>query len=78
LFVYVEGGKRLPAPNQDNILTAEFDSCWFWYIPLSDTLTSVGAAWTIQMRDGHPEFIPPAYIDSHQRPRRNPVHLGVP
>jgi halogenation protein CepH len=43
LFGYFEGGKRLPAPNSGNILSCAFDSGWFWYIPLSDTLTSVGA-----------------------------------
>jgi halogenation protein CepH len=43
LFGYFNGGKRLPAPNTGNILIAAFDSGWFWYIPLSDTLTSVGA-----------------------------------
>jgi halogenation protein CepH len=43
LFGYYEGGKRLPAPNSGNILSAAFDSGWFWYIPLSETLTSVGA-----------------------------------
>lgn len=43
LFGYFEGGKRLPQPNSGNILSAAFDSGWFWYIPLSDTLTSVGA-----------------------------------
>jgi FAD-dependent halogenase len=43
LFGYYEGGKRLPPPNSGNILCAAFDSGWFWYIPLSDTLTSVGA-----------------------------------
>ncbi|MEU8415896.1 tryptophan 7-halogenase [Amycolatopsis japonica] len=43
LFGYFEGGKRLPAPNEGNILAAAFDSGWFWYIPLTDTLTSVGA-----------------------------------
>lgn len=43
LFGYFEGGKRLPAPNQGNILAAAFESGWFWYIPLTDTLTSVGA-----------------------------------
>ena len=36
------------------------------------------STWTIQMRDGLPEFIPPRYIDPRQRPRRNPVHLTVP
>ncbi|GII96321.1 tryptophan 7-halogenase [Sinosporangium siamense] len=43
LFGYFEGGKRLPAPNSGNILSVAFDSGWFWYIPLSPTLTSVGA-----------------------------------
>ena len=43
LFGYFEGGKRLPPPNSGNILSAAFDSGWFWYIPLSKTMTSVGA-----------------------------------
>ena len=43
LFGYFEGGKRLPEPNSGNILSCAFDSGWFWYIPLSPALTSVGA-----------------------------------
>ncbi|MEO9236727.1 MAG: tryptophan 7-halogenase, partial [Jatrophihabitantaceae bacterium] len=43
VFGYYEGGKRMPAPNSGNILAAAFDSGWFWYIPLTDELTSVGA-----------------------------------
>ncbi len=43
LFGYFEGGKRLPAPNSGNILSCAFDSGWFWYIPLTADLTSVGA-----------------------------------
>jgi halogenation protein CepH len=43
LFGYFEGGKRLPEPNSGNILSVAFDSGWFWYIPISRTLTSVGA-----------------------------------
>jgi len=43
LFGYFEGGKRLPEPTSGNILSVAFDSGWFWYIPLSDKLTSVGA-----------------------------------
>ncbi len=43
LYAYYEGGKRLPAPNNGNILSAAFSGGWFWYIPLSPTLTSVGA-----------------------------------
>jgi halogenation protein CepH len=43
LFGYFEGGKRLPAPNSGNILCCAFNDGWFWYIPLTPTLTSVGA-----------------------------------
>jgi halogenation protein CepH len=43
LFGYFAGGKRLPAPNSGNILSVAFESGWIWYIPLSETLTSVGA-----------------------------------
>jgi FAD-dependent halogenase len=43
LFGYYENGKRLPEPNSGNVLSCAFDSGWFWYIPLSPTLTSVGA-----------------------------------
>lgn len=43
LFGYYSNGKRLPSPNQGNILCAAFDGGWFWYIPLTDELTSVGA-----------------------------------
>ncbi|MES2937941.1 MAG: tryptophan 7-halogenase [Pseudomonadota bacterium] len=43
LYGYFEHGKRLPPPNEGNILCCAFRDGWFWYIPLSDTLTSVGA-----------------------------------
>jgi halogenation protein CepH len=43
LFGYFTGGKRMPAPIEGNILAVAFSSGWFWYIPLSDELTSVGA-----------------------------------
>lgn len=43
LFGYYEGGARFPPPRDGNIFCAAFDEGWFWYIPLSDTLTSVGA-----------------------------------
>jgi FAD-dependent halogenase len=43
LFGYFENGKRLPEPNSGNILSVAFDSGWFWYIPLTPALTSVGA-----------------------------------
>jgi halogenation protein CepH len=43
VFGYFENAKRLPAPNQGNSLHVAFKDGWFWYIPLSETLTSVGA-----------------------------------
>ncbi|WP_019435822.1 tryptophan 7-halogenase [Streptomyces sp. AA0539] len=43
LFGYFENGKRLEAPYSGNVLTAAFPSGWFWYIPLRENLTSVGA-----------------------------------
>ncbi len=43
LFGYFEGGRRLPEPNSGNILSVAFGGGWFWYIPLSPELTSVGA-----------------------------------
>jgi halogenation protein CepH len=56
LFGYYKNGKRLPAPNQGNILCAAFDGGWFWYIPLTNDLTSVGAVVSReragQLRDG--------------------------
>ncbi|MCB0122906.1 MAG: tryptophan 7-halogenase, partial [Caldilineaceae bacterium] len=46
LFGYYTGGKRLPEPHKGDILVVAFDKGWFWYIPLSDTLTSVGAVFS--------------------------------
>jgi halogenation protein CepH len=43
VFGYFTGGHRMPAPNAGNVLCVAFADGWFWYIPLSDTLTSVGA-----------------------------------
>jgi halogenation protein CepH len=57
LFCYFENGKRLPEPNSGNILCATFREGWFWYIPLSSKLTSVGAViakeHAEQLRRGH-------------------------
>ncbi|MEM7131610.1 MAG: tryptophan 7-halogenase [Chloroflexota bacterium] len=43
LYGYYNGGKRLPGELEGNILAAAFEWGWFWYIPLADDLTSVGA-----------------------------------
>jgi FAD-dependent halogenase len=61
LFGYFEGGRRLPEPNEGNILSAAFSDGWFWYIPLSKTLTSVGAViareHADQLKQGHEEAL---------------------
>ena len=43
LFGYFVDGHRMPAPDAGNILCVAVPDGWFWYIPLSETLTSVGA-----------------------------------
>lgn len=66
LFGYFESGKRLPEPNENNILCVAFDSGWFWYIPISETLTSVGAVVHHEMAQkvqGDPETALKALIE---------------
>lgn len=59
LFGYYENGGRFAPPLTGNIFCAAFDEGWFWYIPLSDTLTSVGAVvskeYADRLKDGHEE-----------------------
>jgi halogenation protein CepH len=43
VYTYFENAKRMPSPREGNILCAAFKEGWFWYIPLSGSLTSVGA-----------------------------------
>jgi halogenation protein CepH len=43
LFGYYENAKRLPGDKAGNLLCTAIDDGWIWFIPLSDTLTSVGA-----------------------------------
>jgi halogenation protein CepH len=51
LFGYFEGGKRMPAPRSGNITCVAFSGGWFWYIPLTNELTSVGAVVPAEMAD---------------------------
>lgn len=46
IYSYFEGGKRLKGERWGNILAVAFPHGWFWYIPLSETLTSVGVVMT--------------------------------
>ena len=42
VYRYYEGGARLEGESAGNVLTVAFEHGWFWYIPLSKGLTSVG------------------------------------
>jgi halogenation protein CepH len=43
VFGYFTGAQRLSGPVTGNILSAAFGEGWFWFIPLHDGTTSVGA-----------------------------------
>ena len=43
VFGYYRGAERLHGPVEGNILSAAFGEGWFWFIPLHDGTTSVGA-----------------------------------
>jgi halogenation protein CepH len=43
VFGYYAGAERLSGPVEGNILSAAFAEGWFWFIPLHDGTTSVGA-----------------------------------
>jgi halogenation protein CepH len=64
LYGYYENGKRMPAPMRGNILCAAFEYGWFWYIPLTDTLTSVGA---VVAKDQHADKLKGGYAEAMQQ-----------
>ena len=43
IFGHFTGARRLPGQAEGNISIVWFDNGWFWFIPLSDGTTSVGA-----------------------------------
>jgi flavin-dependent dehydrogenase len=43
LFGHFEGAKRLPGKAEGNITIFWFEHGWFWFIPLADGVTSIGA-----------------------------------
>lgn len=66
LFGYFDHGKRMPSPHSGNILCEAFESGWFWYIPLTDTRTSVGAVVRRELASrvqGDPEEMLKSLID---------------
>jgi len=55
IFGHFVGARRLPGKEAGNISIAWFEHGWFWFIPLADGTTSVGAVG------------PPAYFKSRER-----------
>nr|WP_183266950.1 NAD(P)/FAD-dependent oxidoreductase [Acidocella aromatica] len=43
IFGHFTGARRLPGKDEGNITIVWFDHGWFWFIPLADGTTSVGA-----------------------------------
>ena len=43
IFGHFSGARRLPGKAEGNITIVWFDNGWFWFIPLSDGTTSIGA-----------------------------------
>ena len=51
IFGHFEGATRLPGKAEGNITVFWFDHGWFWFIPLSDGTTSIGAVcWPYYMK----------------------------
>jgi flavin-dependent dehydrogenase len=42
-FAHYRGGRRFPGREEGNVRIYLFDGGWFWYIPMTNDLTSVGA-----------------------------------
>jgi halogenation protein CepH len=67
LFCYFENAGRMPGDQAGSVLSVAFDEGWFWFIPLSDTLTSVGAVIAREhadlLQDDH-ETVMRRFIDS--------------
>jgi flavin-dependent dehydrogenase len=60
LFAHHRGAARLSGREEGNIRIYVFDDGWFWWIPLADDLTSVGAvlhARTVRAWDDTPEAL---------------------
>jgi flavin-dependent dehydrogenase len=55
LFAHYRGARRAPGREEGNIRIYIFDAGWFWWIPFSDDLTSIGCvmhARTVRGREG--------------------------
>jgi len=77
LFAYYRGADRFPHPETGNVRIYLFDGGWFWWIPLSHDLTSIGAvlhARTVREFPGSPDEL---YERMVQRCDMVRDHLGA-
>jgi flavin-dependent dehydrogenase len=76
LFAHFRGADRFPGVEEGNIRLYLFDGGWFWWIPFSNDLTSVGAvlhARTVRAHPGPPEDLFEAMVRRCDAVRE---HLG--
>ena len=76
LFAYYRGADRFPGQGEGNVRLYLFDGGWFWWIPLSHDLTSIGAvlhARTVREFDGSPEEL---FLHMVQRCDKVRDHVG--
>jgi flavin-dependent dehydrogenase len=76
LFAHYRGGARFPGIEEGNVRVYLFDGGWFWWIPMSNDVTSVGAvlhARVVREHAGSPEAL---FAQMVQRCRMVRDHLG--
>jgi flavin-dependent dehydrogenase len=75
LFAHYRGGRRFPGREEGNVRIYLFEGGWFWWIPMANNLTSVGAvvhARDVRAHAGPPEAMFEAMV---QRCRAVAEHL---
>jgi len=75
LFAHYRGGRRFPGREEGNVRIYLFEGGWFWWIPMANDLTSVGAvvhARDVRAHAGPPEAMFEAMV---QRCRAVAEHL---
>jgi len=76
LFAHYRGADRFPGVEEGNVRIYLFDGGWFWWIPMANDLTSVGAvvhARVVRAHEGPPETLFEAMV---RRCRAVAEHLG--
>jgi flavin-dependent dehydrogenase len=76
LFAHYRGADRFPGQEEGNVRIYLFDGGWFWWIPMADDLTSIGAvvhARTAREHAGAPETL---FAAMAQRCRAVHEHMG--